>query len=79
VQRAKAVRRGIDFLLTFSEWWEIWWLHWPDRGRGSLQYCMARHEDKGAYEVGNVKIITNGENGRLRERLRKIKREERVK
>jgi hypothetical protein len=56
--------RGIPFLLTFGEWWQIWNEsgHWPERGSSPLQYCMARHGDQGAYAVGNVRITTGAEN-----------------
>jgi hypothetical protein len=64
-QRASAQRRGIPFLLTFEEWWRIWEDsgHWAERGRQRGQYCMARHGDQGAYEVGNVTICLDYENG----------------
>ncbi|MGZ8892907.1 MAG: hypothetical protein ACXW1R_08270 [Halobacteriota archaeon] len=67
VQKYNARRiRGIPFLLTFDKWWNIWQQsgHYSERGCGSGKYCMARFGDQGAYEVGNVKIITNGENVR---------------
>lgn len=35
-----------------------------ERGRGSEKYVMARHEDKGGYSIGNVKIIMWIENVR---------------
>jgi hypothetical protein len=54
----------ILFLLTFEEWIDIWMISgkWHLRGRKSDEYCMARNNDIGHYEVGNVKIITNEEN-----------------
>jgi len=66
VQQAK--RRKIEWKLTFDEWQKIWQDsgHWHARGRLSHQYCMARHDDKGVYELGNVSIITNSENATLR-------------
>ena len=65
-QRARARKRGIDFLLTFEEWFKVWddSGHLHERGRLKHQYCMARVGDVGAYAVGNVKIITMGENGK---------------
>ena len=63
-QLKNARERGIEFRLTFPEWLEIWIrsrrLHL--RGRGKGKYCMSRKEDKGAYEVGNVKINLNKTN-----------------
>lgn len=63
-QRVSARWRGIEFKLSFDEWWEIWQKsgHWQERGRGVDKYCMARIGDKGAYEVGNVKIVTGSRN-----------------
>lgn len=62
--RSNARVRGIEFLLTFEEWVQIWndsgLLHL--RGQGKGKYCMARFGDKGPYVVGNVKIITHSQN-----------------
>jgi hypothetical protein len=56
--------RGIRFRMTFEEWCQIWndSGHWHERGWRRGTYCMARFGDKGAYEVGNVKICLNEEN-----------------
>ena len=68
-QKGLAKVRGIEFKLTFEEWLKIWIDsgHLHERGRGIGKYCMARFNDKGAYEVGNVKIILFTEN--LREKV----------
>jgi hypothetical protein len=57
-QRGNAATRGIEWKLTFGEWWSIWQKSgkWPERARGS-GYVMARHGDRGPYAPGNVKII----------------------
>lgn len=63
-QKNNARRRGIPFKLTYDEWLTIW------RGSGKLSlrgtrkgsYVMSRIGDKGAYEVGNVKIQSHIEN-----------------
>lgn len=62
-QKSKARGRGIEFNLTFKEWWDIWQQsgHWNERGRGQ-GYCMARVGDTGPYAVDNVEIKTIGEN-----------------
>jgi hypothetical protein len=62
--RRRAKHRGIPFLFTFDEWLSIWKDsgHFHERGNKRGQYVMARYNDKGAYEIGNVKIITAGEN-----------------
>jgi hypothetical protein len=58
--RAGAKTRGIPFLLTFEEWWQIWQDsgHWEERGNLTGQYVMCRNADQGPYAVGNVRIDT---------------------
>ncbi len=64
--KLRAKFRGIEFKLTFEEWWKIW----SDSGKFSEigtkknQYVMSRAYDTGAYEVGNVSIITTSQNMR---------------
>lgn len=62
--RSNARRRGIQFYLTFDQWWEIWQKsgHWDQRGRLSNQYVMSRYGDSGPYEVGNVFIQQQSSN-----------------
>ena len=67
IQKHSATKlRGIEFLLTFEEWLQIWLDsgHLHERGKDKDQYCMARYGDRGAYAIGNVRIITNSENSR---------------
>jgi len=56
----------IEFRLTFTEWKQIWEEsgHADERGTRLGQYCMARFDDLGHYEVGNVKIQLSSENFR---------------
>ena len=63
-QKCAARRRGILFLMTFEQWTDVWKSSgvFHLRGRKRSQYCMARFQDQGFYEVGNVRIITNEEN-----------------
>ena len=58
VQKSRAKERGIPFLLTFEEWWDIWLASgkWEQRGRRSGQYAMARPGDQGPYARGNIEI-----------------------
>jgi len=62
--KGKAQYRGIEFLLSFEEWWGLWEASgkWDQRGRRKDQYVMARFGDQGAYEPGNVKICLVSEN-----------------
>lgn len=60
--RVSARERGIEFLLSFEEWWGLWEPFWERRGQKSQDMCMCRRADQGAYEVGNVRIATNREN-----------------
>lgn len=64
VMKGCAKRRGIEFIITFEEWCNIWEKSgkFAQRGRKKAQYCMARFGDKGPYAIGNVEIITNEEN-----------------
>jgi hypothetical protein len=82
VHKVRARNRGIPFLLTFEEWWKIWLDsgRWEQRGSRKDQYVMARHEDRGAYVVGNVRICTAAENQSdqalyLREDTRRLRSE----
>lgn len=63
MQKRSASTRGIPWRLTFAEWWLAWTQSgkYAERGRGQ-GYCMARYSDKGAYEIGNIKIILAVEN-----------------
>lgn len=56
--KASAKQRGIEFDLTFDEWWEIWQPHYAQRGRGAGHLQMCRTGDVGPYAVGNVRIDT---------------------
>lgn len=58
--KENAHRRGVDFLLTFDEWWSIWEKsgHWNERGNRKGYYVMSRLNDVGPYAIGNVFIAT---------------------
>tara|TARA_R110000744_G_scaffold377199_1_gene492013 strand:- start:505 stop:891 length:387 start_codon:yes stop_codon:yes gene_type:complete len=51
--------RGIEFKLTFAEWWNLWKPYWDERGKSM---CMCRTGDTGAYEINNVRIDTYSNN-----------------
>jgi hypothetical protein len=50
--------RGIEFALTFEQWFEIWTKSGHLKDRGVPGYCMMRHGGKGAFAVGNVSIVS---------------------
>ncbi|MEZ0602932.1 hypothetical protein ACAX43_12375 [Paraburkholderia sp. IW21] len=58
--------RGIEFNLTFEEWF-TWWQetgHYHERGKGQGKYVMARFNDTGPYELGNIYCCTHADNVR---------------
>lgn len=75
-QKRQAQARGIEFRLTFWEWWSLW----RDSGRYHQmgcrrgEYVMARIWDAGPYAVGNVEIQTNAENTLTRLLRKRFKR-----
>jgi hypothetical protein len=59
VHRTNAGLRGIEFKLTFDEWFS-WWKatgHYHERGREVGKYVMGRKGDQGAYELGNIECV----------------------
>jgi hypothetical protein len=64
--RCNARRRGIEFILTFEEWFQIWQDsgYWDQRGLGKNQYVMSRYGDQGPYSITNVFIQMNCDNVR---------------
>lgn len=70
-QKCNAHERGVEFLLTFDQWWDIWAKsgHWAQRGNRKGRYCMCRHGDEGPYAKGNVYIGTWSANTAERNRV----------
>lgn len=62
--RTDKLGNPIQFLLTFEQWWQVWQDSgkWEQRGIGRDAFCMARNNDVGNYEVGNVTIKTQAAN-----------------
>ena len=60
LHKHNARMRGVEFTLTFDEWWSIWQKsgQWKRRGNRSGHYVMCRIMDEGPYAVGNVFIGT---------------------
>lgn len=57
-QRNNAKQRGIEFTLTFGEWWYIWEesKQWKNHGRGFNCYVMARRDFNKGFITGNCYI-----------------------
>jgi hypothetical protein len=64
--RHNAVTRGVEFKLTFDEWWKVWQDsgRWEQRGAGVGKYCMCRIGDVGPYSADNVFIGSFAQNTR---------------
>lgn len=56
--KSHAKQRGIEFDLTFDEWWAIWEPRYDRRGPHKGEFVMCRAADQGAYRPGNVRIDT---------------------
>ncbi len=63
-QKSNAGKRGIEWRLTFQEWWSIWVDSgkWYRRGKMIGEYVLARFGDHGPYSVDNVYITTTSQN-----------------
>jgi hypothetical protein len=64
IHRWNAKMRRVDFALSFGEWLGFWLASGKllQRGCKRGQYVMARHHDRGAYQLGNVSIVLATEN-----------------
>tara|TARA_R110000744_G_scaffold62608_1_gene129143 strand:+ start:187 stop:483 length:297 start_codon:yes stop_codon:yes gene_type:complete len=61
-QRNGAKSRSIEFNITYEEWLDWWGDDIELRGKGKGKLCMGRHNDTGAYELGNISKIEFGQN-----------------
>jgi len=62
-QKWKSKKRGIQFNLTFDEWYNWWLSHGVDKNKpapkkSASTLCMCRYGDKGAYELSNIYCAT---------------------
>lgn len=66
-QKKQANLRGIEWQLTFDEWYTFWQEsgHWEERGQQPQQYCMCRYQDIGPYSLDNIYIDTTSNNAKL--------------
>lgn len=63
-QKYDAKNRGIEFLLSYEEWINIWETSGKLEERSALGYCMCRFNDEGAYHKNNVYIALSSQNTR---------------
>ena len=65
-QRRSSRARGIDWNFTLEDWFDVWQTSgkFNARGRGKGTYVMARYNDTGPYEKGNVYITTFEQNNK---------------
>jgi hypothetical protein len=73
-QKYRATNRGIQFDLTFQQWYDIWNQSgkWEQRGCKKDHYVMSRIGDIGSYSLGNVFIQLhqlNAKDGQLGKQL----------
>ena len=63
-EKKDAQGNPVEMRLSFMDWLGIWFESgkWEQRGIKAGTYCMARHNDIGHYEEGNVSIILNADN-----------------
>ena len=72
--KKNAAKRGVEFELSFEEWWAIWEPHWERRGTHKDQLGMCRTHDKGPYRVGNVRLDSPKGNAAERGMMQKCSR-----
>ncbi len=71
-QRRKAAERGIDWNLSFEDWWN-WWMKtglWEQRGSTKGRYCMCRFGDVGPYSLDNIYVGLHGDNVSIAQKRR---------
>lgn len=68
--RSGAAQRGIPWLLSYDEWWQLWRDHWSRKA--SQRLALARYADWGPYERDNCRVTTDAENTREKCEVTKI-------
>lgn len=63
-QRKGAGARGISWEITFPEWVEFWGEKYNLRGGGKCGLVMCRNGDAGPYKIGNIYLVSCGDNVR---------------
>lgn len=65
--KSNARYRGIEFNLTFEQWYDWWLSQGIDKNTVDIKHdgqspCMCRFNDIGAYEIGNIYFDTRSNN-----------------
>lgn len=63
--KSNAKRRGVEFHLTFEEWWHLWQSKYHLRGRGKGKYQLCRKGDKGPYSFSNCYVDLHENNRKI--------------
>jgi len=74
-QKSGAIRRGIEWKLTFREWRDWWGDDIDKRGRGANQLQMQRFNDTGPYALGNIVKGTPAQNAATANEQSKLRTE----
>ena len=61
VAQCQARHRGEEWNLSESEYIDAWDPYWDERGRQTHNLTLTRCDWDGAWEVGNIEVITRGE------------------
>ena len=71
-QKTQAKQRGVEWRLSFEEWYTFWLDsgHWEERGSG--KWMMCRFADTGPYSLENIRIDNSLGNNRERWALGKL-------
>lgn len=67
--KQNAAKRGVEFTLTYEQWFELWEPYLDKRGHCDGGYVMARAGDQGGYTWDNVSVVPHGVNVAERNRL----------
>jgi hypothetical protein len=62
-QKANAVARGVNWELSFDDWWKVWEDSgkYPERGRLTGQYALVRKNPDASFNLNNIHIIRIGD------------------
>lgn len=73
-QQYTAAKRGIEWEMTFLEWWGLWEPYFLQRGHNGHGLEMCRIGDKGPYKIGNVFLASGLENREMNQGIDRRKR-----